>query len=64
MNMYQSIKHICNICGKQKLTEEKLKQHQDAVHKSKGFKCTECEHSLKSKCSLSRHKREVHEGVN
>ena len=40
----QNTKHICNICGKQILTKEKLKQHQDAVHKSKEFKCTECDH--------------------
>ena len=53
MNIYQnsedeSMKHSCNICGKQLLTIEKLKQHQDAVHKNNGFKCKECDHWVKS----------------
>ena len=30
-------KYNCSICGKQILTNKKLKQHQDAVHKNKGF---------------------------
>ena len=62
MNTYQhtedlTIKHICNICGKQLLTKGKLKQHQDAVHKSKGYKCTECDHRVKSKSGLNVHIR-------
>ena len=41
MNIYRNtdfefLKHSCNICGKQILTKEKLKQHQDKVHKNKG----------------------------
>ena len=49
MGIYQnsedeSMKQSCNICGKQVLTKKKLKQHQDAVHRNKGFKCTECDH--------------------
>ena len=48
MNIYRNTedefsKHSCNICGKQMLTKEKLKQHQDKVNKDKGLKCTECD---------------------
>ena len=40
MNIYQNtedefLKQSCNICGKQILTKEKLKQHQDEVHRNK-----------------------------
>ena len=59
----QNMKHICNICGKQTLTKEKLKQHQNAVHKSKWFKCAECGNRLKFKHNLNQHIRAVHEGV-
>ena len=59
----QNVKPICNICGKQTLTKERLKQHQDAVHKSKGVKCTECDLWVKSWSSLSQHIRIVHDGV-
>ena len=68
MNIYQNsedefMKHGCNICGKQMLTKNKLKQHEDAAHKNKGFECTECDHWVKSRNSLSQHKRAVHEGL-
>ena len=56
-------KHICNVCGKQTLTEKRLKEHQYAVHESKEFKCTRCGKRLKSKSNLSQHIRAVHEGV-
>ena len=41
MKVYQNseddfIQQGCNICGKQLLSKEKLKQHQDAMHKNKG----------------------------
>ena len=67
MNIYQNtedevLKHSCNICGKQILTKEKLKQHQDEVHKNKGLLCTECDHREKSKSSLNQHIRVVHDG--
>ena len=55
------LKHSCNICGKQMLTKEKLKQHQDEVHKNKGLKCTECDYSVKSKGHLAQHKRKTFE---
>ena len=40
MNIYENIEdeflmYNCNICGKQILTKEKLKRHQDEVHKNK-----------------------------
>ena len=59
MNIYRNtedkfLKHRCNICEKQILTKEKIKQHQDEVHKNKGLKCTECNHRVKSRSSLSR----------
>ena len=68
MNLDQNLeddnmKHICNICGKQTLSREKLKQHQNEVHKSKGFKCTEFDQRVKSKKNLSQHIRPVHERV-
>ena len=44
----QNINPLCNICGKQTFTKETLKQHQDAVHKSKGLECAEC-NQIKSK---------------
>ena len=59
----QNIKHICSICGKQTRTKKKLKQHEDAVHKSKEFECTKCGQRLKSKESLDQHIRAVHEQV-
>ena len=59
---YQFI-YSCNICGKQILTEIKLKQHQDAAHKSKGFQCTKCDQRVKSKSSLSQLIGAFHEGV-
>ena len=45
MNIYRNtedkfLKHYCNICEKQIFTKEKLKQHQDEVHKNKGLKST------------------------
>ena len=43
--------------------KKKLKQNQDAVHKSKWEKCTECDHRVKSSSSLSQHIRVVHDGV-
>ena len=54
MNIHQNsedehMKYNCSICGKQMLTKKKLKQHEDAVHKNKGFKCTECDHWVKSR---------------
>ena len=68
MNTYQNseddnMKHICNMCGKQTLSREKLKQHQAKVHKSKGFNCTEFDQTVKLNSSLSQHIRAVHEGV-
>ena len=68
MEVYQNLEdknimHICNICGKQTPTEKKLKQHQDAVHKSKELKCAECNHMLKLKNDLGQHIRAVYEGV-
>ena len=68
MNIYQNsedehVKQSCNICGKQILTKKKLKQHQETVHRNKGFKCTECDRWVKSRNSLSQHIRAVHEGV-
>ena len=68
MNIYRNtedkfLKHRCNICEKQILTKEKIKQHQDEVHKNKGLKCTECNHRVKSRSSLSQHIEVVHEGV-
>ena len=67
MNIHQNtedevLKHICNICGKQILTKEKLKRHQDEVHKNKGLKCTKCDHRVKSRSSLRQHIRAVREG--
>ena len=57
------MRHRCNICGKQRPTKEKLKQHQDVVHEGKRFKCTDCDQQHSSNGSLVRHKRAVHEGV-
>ena len=42
MNLDQNLeddnmKHICNICGKQTLSREKLKHHQAKVQKVKGL---------------------------
>ena len=58
MNIYRNtedkfLKHRCNICEKQILTKEKIKQHQDEVHKNKGLKCTECNHRVKSRWFIS-----------
>ena len=69
MNIYRNtedkfLKHYCNICEKQIFTKEKLKQHQDEVHKNKGLKSRECDHRVKSRSSLSQHIEVVHEGVN
>ena len=59
MNVHQNsedpnVSHICNICGKQKSTKEKLKHHQDALHKIKAF---EYDHWVKL------NKRALREGV-
>ena len=68
MDVYQNsehkdIKHICNICGKQTLTKEILKHHQDAVHEGKMFKLTEYHQKAQTKSHLSQHKRAVHNRV-
>ena len=57
------MKQSCNISGKKILAIKNLKQHQDRVHKKKGFKCTKCDHRVKIRSSLSHLIRVIHDGV-